>query len=452
MRKTIRRIIYILPLFMAWGCDKAEEGYWPGTEPSNPLSTDVAEIYLNADGTAQDVNINAICSWDATLTENDNVFKISPASGDGDGTISVSAGSNYGGSVKSSSLVITARELSKQVTVNIMQSSLTFEMAEREYKTIGEEGGEVELSFNSTTGWEFLVRANSADPEDVGSLDWLDFTPGYKGDGDFYETKVVANWKPNYTLQEREITLVLTPTNQNILEYLTTALPQPFVLRQSAGTLPTNIAACVGEVGYTDVSMRMSYSSVTSVSECGVRVLNDSGDILMNVSAEKTGDEYPRNGEVQVNITGLEEGNSYRLEPYVRNMVGETKSEQIIEVTTNKDIEYEGVKIIDYIITPAENMVTVSVSVSSDINVYEGGIGIYNEENVDEPLTTYTTRLEGMELTFEISSVDFLNPNTEYELVIFVRTDINEVRTEKLKFTTEGRHPGEDDMSTPDVE
>lgn len=445
-------MLYTLPLLMAVGCDTTEEAYWPGPEPTDVISVDVAEIRLNADGTPQDLNISAICSWNASLADNENVFKISPVSGRGDGRISVSAEANYGGQVKSSTLEIQAVNFSKRVTVSVMQSALTFEMEDKEYPVTGEEGGSIDLSFNSTTAWEFVVRSNGADTNDMGSLDWLDFTPGFSGVGDFYTTEVIASWKPNYTQEERVITLVLTPSNQKILEYLTTTLPQPFTLRQKAGTLPTNVAGDTVSVGRSDAVYRLQYESKSPVAECGVRVMNVYGEEVTRVDADRSGDSYPQSGTVGVSIGGLNEGSRYVLVPYVRNMVGETVGSSM-EIRTKSDspIVYEGVDIIDYEIIPSSRSVAARVTVESDIDVYEIGMGIYTEAGQAEPSLTYALATSGNSFTVEVSSEDVLIPNTEGELVIFARTSVNESRTERIPFKTKGMTPSEDDNTPPDI-
>ncbi len=447
MKATLKATLHILPLLIAGACDTTEDAYWPGPEPTDILSADVAEIHLNADGTPRNVNIAAICSWEASLTDNENVFTIAPATGKGNGVISVSADRNYGGSVKTSSIVVKARNFTKQITVNLMQSSLTFGMESKDYPVVGEEGGVVNLSFNSTTGWMFEVRPNSADPNDVGDLDWFDFVPDISGDGDFYKTEVQAQWKPNYTTEERVITLALTPTNKDILEYITP--PEPFKLKQKGGTTPMNVVGDTVSVTKTNISYRLSYVSNTPVIECGVKVFSGSGEELITVAANKDGDTYPQNGEVSVNIDGLEEGATYLLTPYVINIVGETKGVQK-EIRTKADIL--GATISNYDLTINTRSVSVRVTVESDANVTEVGFSIYNDINQDQPLATYTHSTSGLEVTEEISSTDFMTPNTDYEIMIFARTPVNEARTERIPIHTRGMNPDEDDNNRPDIE
>lgn len=452
MKATLKTTLYILPLLIAGACDTTEDAYWPGPEPTDILSADVAEIHLNADGTPQDVNITAICSWDALLTDNENVFTIAPTTGKGDGIISVSADHNYGSTVKSSTLEVQAKNFSKKVTINVMQSSLIFEMDSKEYPEIDEEGGSVDLSFKSTTGWAFTVRANDENPDNVGSLDWFDFIPGSSGIGDYYELKVKANWKPNYTLEEREITLVLTPINQDILDFLdATKIPQPFTLKQKAGTKPTNVVGDTVSVTKTDIDYRLSYASKSPITECGVRILNAAGQEIKTVTANKDAEGYPQNGQVSVNISGLEEGGIYTLEPYVINMVGETMGNPMT-IRMDANVIYSGVTITNYDIITTSKSVTALVSVDSDINVTEVGISIYNDIYRDQPIVTYTQPTSGTSFTIDVSSTDLLSPNSDGELVIFARTIVNEAITGRIPFRTKGLNPTEGDNDTPDVE
>lgn len=446
MKTSISYSLLFLFFLAIASCDTMEEAYWPGKEPAHAISSDVAEIRLNADGTEQEISISSICEWEATLSENENVFSITPTKGKGDGKITVSANANTSGNVKNSTLLVKTLKLDKEVKVDILQSSLIFEMENKDYPIMGEEGGEVDLSFNSSTGWTFEVRSNSADSNDVGSLDWFDFIPGISGDGDLYKTEVKARWKPNYTPEERVITLALTPENKDILQYITP--PEPFKLRQKGGILPTVTEADTVSVSKSEINLRFSYSSGTPVEECGVILHTAAGEELKRVAAVSEGDSYPLSGEAFTGITGLLEGTVYLLEPYVRNLVGETRG-KLLEVKTKADLL--GVEIVGYDLAVEARGVTVAVTLKSDATVTEVGFSIYDDVDTGRPIATYSHSTADLDFTEEISSTDFLTPNTDYEIMIFARTPVNEARTERIPIRTKGMNADEGDNNTPDI-
>lgn len=90
----------------------------------------------------------------------------------------------------------------------------------------------------------------------------------------------------------------------------------------------------------------------------------------------------------------------------------------------------------------------VTAELHSDVNVTEGGITIYNADG--SHIVTYTKPINANVTSFEIESVDFMSPKTEYLIEIFVRTALNEAVTDRIPFTTEGLVPDEGDNTPPD--
>lgn len=446
-------MLYALPLVMAAGCDKTEEGHWPGTEPTNVLSIEgEPNVMLNADGTEQEIIVHARCEWDVVFTEVQNDFECTTTTNEGDGVIKISRGHNYNTKkAQVSTIELRAKNFDKyNITINLNQAFVDVTMPSASYPTVGEEGGDVDLKYKSTIEWKFTTP----DESDANKLEWLDFSKGATGIGNYNDITNVVTWKPNYSLEAREVTLVLNPGDDSLNAFISER-PDPFTLRQEAGTLPTQVAATVNNVGYTDASVEVSYQSKSPVTECGVRVRDSSGEVLKTVAADKTGNSYPQNGTVGVNVSGLEEGKRYLLEPYVTNMVGETEVEQSLEITTKHDVVYEGVKITKYEVTPSSDMVTVTVTVTSDVKVEKAQINIYKdnasitekEESLDGKVP-----LDGTAYTFEIRSDNVLTPNTDYELEIVFGAELIYEEPKRIAFRTTGRSPAETDVGTPDVE
>ena len=465
MKTSIKTILYTLPLLMAGACDTTEDAFWAGPQPENVLSVENGRIYLNADGTAKDVNVNAICYWDARLTSNDGVFKISKTDGKGDGVITVSADPNYNKEVGSTSIVIKAREFSDVVKVGVMQATLTFEMEDKKYPVMVEEGGDIYLKFNSTTAWELAVRENP-DSKTVGSLDWFEFTPGISGEGDYYEVEVEAHWEPNYTLEEREITLVLTPQKQKIMDYLTTELPQPFTLKQEAGTLPTDVFAEAASVDMHEAVCRVAYESKSPVTDCGVRLRDRQTGETFAARATAPEGGFPLGGVVDVNVYGLEPSHTYEFVPVVTNMVGTTEGSYYTTFTTLDDpdaVVYYGVQVLNFYIEPEAYSAVAVVETRQDLPLEINRLTIVGPGGDEIRLIGEEVDSSQMEDTTIVRYVyqtgDVLTPKTVYEAVLEcvspsvpAGTVVYPWDVRQIEFTTRGLVPSEPDNDTPDVE
>jgi hypothetical protein len=432
MKKIYLIPTYIAAILMVTGCDTTEDAYYPGPESDIDLTVDhTGSIRLSADGIAQTIDVKSTVYWDATIEQNGTDFTVEQSVDRGNGTVTVKAAPNYNDDTRrTAKLYVTARNINKRIEIDVVQSQLLFSMDEVKDYDFPEEGGEFSLTFTSTIGWQF-TSSNSSE-------DFLAFNPSSTGDGDWEDITVNVNVSPNYTQKEREVTLALRPTDSETLEIIGRELPKSFTVTQAAGTLPQSIVATPDSVDYTKANVRINYGSTAPVTDAGVDLYDATGSKVGSYKANMAGDGYPTSGPVTVRLTGLTEGVTYKVVPYVESMVGRAEGSEV-EFTTLNNTGYEGVKITGYSINLTSRQVTVKVDVESDIDLMEGGISIYYPDGYH--IVTYTTPLSGIPHSFEVSSVDFMSPNTEYLIEIFARTSLNEAKVGPERFTTKTEGP-----------
>lgn len=418
-------------------CDTTEDAYHLGDLSDVRMSTvPVNQLRLAADGKAQDIDVTSNVYWNVETLG--NRFIVKALTNKGDGKITVEGPVNFNTEqTPSETVLITARDFDKEIRVEVIQARLRFEMSDKSYPEIPEEGGDVVLQFNSSIDWQFVARS--------GDLSWFDFNPGVTGAGDWDEIKVTATWKPNYTTSARSVELQLRPTDSEVLQFIT--LPTAFTLTQAAGTLPMNLGIRVeGEAGLTECPLSINYTSKAPVKECGVILTRNGNETRIPATAPAGG--FPKTGSVSLTVTGLDMLTTYEAHPYVISEVGETIGETTVSFTTKTDVTWTGAAITGVEITPTSNKVSAKISVVSDCELVEGGIYIFDTTGYQ--IVKYTVTLTGMSQTFECESVDFMQQNTEYLLQPFVvyrdpKTGNIEVKSDQVQFKTTTRIPTEDD-------
>ncbi|MBD5358846.1 MAG: BACON domain-containing protein [Bacteroides sp.] len=429
---------------MATACNTTEEAYYPG--PESDIDISVAEtgaIRLAADGKGKTINVKSNVYWDADIREdvNTNTFTVEQSTDRGNGTVTVSGALNYNNTRRDGKLYVTARNINKQIVIDVMQAQLMFSMDRHENVSMPEEGGEFSFEFTSTIEWYFRITNNTGPTED-----WVKFTPGQTGYGDWEPMMMSIEVAPNYTTQERSMTLALRPVDTDATEMIGSVengLPSSFTITQAPGTIPDAVEAVIGTPDYTECDVTINYNSTAPVSEVGIRLTEAGGSEIGTFPAEKDNGVYPDSGPVVVHLTGLTEGTRYFAEPYVTSMVA-TATGEAVEFFTKADAK--GVSITNYEITPYGRMVKVSLSLQSDEELTEGGIIIY--DMAGNEVGTYTKSLSGHSNQVEISSESVLTPVTDYRIEIFVKTAINTATEGPFDFTTTKIMPGEDD-NTP---
>lgn len=87
------------------------------------LSVPSTSIQLSGDGSEQELTITANCKWN--VTSDANWISIDSSSGDGNGTISVSASLNSTGSNRTGTVIVTTDKSKLQKKVRVTQGTPT---------------------------------------------------------------------------------------------------------------------------------------------------------------------------------------------------------------------------------------------------------------------------------------------------------------------------------------
>lgn len=444
---NIKTTIYLASLLLLAACDTTEDAFWVGDKPENAINAK-GPVTLNADGTAVELDINSICAWTVSVEDNENNFAVTPSSGKGSMSVEVTASPNYNNKRQQScKLVIRANELDEQVTVDVTQAALVLEMEQGDVN-VPETGDTIRLDFTSTAGWVFETWPAGSTP--LKDIDWMDFIPGYSGDGDYRKIQIQVAVQPNYTLSQRTVTLGLNPQSAEVANQLA-SLPQEFSITQAAGTPATIAAPDTVFVSKNEIECRYEYSSVSAVDDCGVKVLSEDGQELKTVPAQKGSAGFASSGAASVVIDNLDEGSNYGIQPYVVNKVCEALGE-VMMVSTKSTLT--GATIKDYSLTPSSRGVSVRINAESDAYIQEVGIKIFPSGPDTDPIAGESVPVAAAQLVFdgEITVADTLTPNTDYNLVIYVKTSVNETGSLPIPFRTAGLIPEEDDNNRPEAQ
>ena len=189
----MKKIFLLLPLFAAMllSCTK---------EVSPEISTSVFSQQTDSDGCVFSVDVKSNAPWSAAADYSD--VTITPESGIGNGTVSVSVPQYVGRETKLVKVTFTASsdtKTAKKAYVVITQESLPFLFCEENAKTVAAEATSVTFQVNSNYKWT-MKDCEAEDFED------LDIDP-VTNDGSAID--VVLNFPENTTGKDRTAKIYL---------------------------------------------------------------------------------------------------------------------------------------------------------------------------------------------------------------------------------------------------
>lgn len=472
--KKIVGIFYSALMLAIAGCDTVEDSFLVGERPKENeiLSLSHSLLDFKPEGESIELQITSIAKWEVSLTNNDySQFSVTPSSGKGDGVVVVTCKPNSSQSNYNAELSVSAQNFSmdpKQVSLRQNNASFSIESLPSG-DPVAEEGGaneSVKMTAYSSLNWVIEPVAHDAEGN-IGDISGLTVTPGLSGEGNDGVKPIMFSfiWAPNYTQQERTISLQFKPSSSGIS---LTGLPKPFTLKQKAGTLPQDVNCVVDHLGVVDANVSLTYRSKSPVWDCGINIyrVQDAGESLYKTLRLDV-QEYEKDGNYSFQIKDLPENSKFRVEPFVENEVGSSVgySREISTGIKPENMVYQGVSILD-----ADNggvsvmtdlySATVSFTVVSDVEPLGADriantIVSVNEqtvsgavENVDSGKWNYI---------FKISN---LQPNKEYDFSIEVTgkelpREQGVVSNNKTTFTgsfkTMGMTPDFEDNEKPNV-
>lgn len=351
-------------LLLASGCNTTEQDFYIGDINDVKLTTDpvITQLGLAADGAPQEIKIISNSKWEILPPE--APFTATATSTEGDGVITVSSAANvHNSAIPTSTLTVRAVDFpEKKITISLMQHKLIFEMNEdKAYPETPEEGGDVEMVFDSSIDWTLEVES--------GDTGWIDFTPGLSGAGEWDKINVTATWKPNYTQATREMELRLVPTDNRWLEY-GVSRQTPFIIKQAAGTLPYDITIGTEETDKTIAPITINYASKAPVDKVELRITNMISNDAYSLDIPQNEGEtaYPDHGSIKYTITNLQPGTPYLLIPVITSKVGRAEGEPV-RIQTRGDIAINNPEYKQCLITPGVTGVNADIQVTSDFEM-----------------------------------------------------------------------------------
>lgn len=470
MNKLTKLLSFFFLLLSLTCCDTVEDAYSVGDRPKENeiLNLDQSQLAFKPDGGSYEIQINSIAKWEITIANNNaGQFSVSPSSGKGNATITVSCKPNSTQNSYNVELSVAPLNFNMDpVKVALRQANATFSI-ERipSSEPVPEEGGSVTMTAYSSLNWELAVLPHDAEGN-VGDLEWLSITPGLSGEGSDGNTPIEYRftWTPNYSEMERNIRIQLKPSTAVELS----DLPQPFTLTQLAGTLPQNVLCKADPIGVVDVDLTLDYTSRSPVKDCGLKVYKvEAGTETLFSTLRPEGNEYLKNGNYKFTLRDLEENSDFKIVPFVDNEVGTAVGESH-EFSTGLKPEnrvYQGVSIVNVdngVVSVATdlNTATVSFVVTSDVEP------LGSDRIASATLTVNGNLIAGTAEKIEsgkwsyVFKVSDLQPNQEYQYSIEVKgkdlprvqgTVVNNSVTFSGKFKTQGMTPDFEDNEKPNV-
>ena len=468
MNKPTKSLLPFLALLACAGCDTTEDAYSVGDKPkeSDILRVDKGSLAFKPEGESKEIQITSLAKWEVSIPNDKNsIFSVSPTSGKGNGTITVTCGANSGQDGYTAELSVTPLNfVMEPITVSLRQTNAIFGIESRPSEVPTEEqGGNVTMTAYSSLSWELEVVDNPDGGK--GDINWLSITPGISGEGNDDNKPIYFSftWNPNYEQKERVISLQFKPTSN-----IGVTNPQPFTLKQNAGTLPQDVRCKATVHSVVDYDITLEYSSKSAVKDCGLKVYAMKIDLATEIGTVRPdASEYSLTGNYILSLRNLPEASDIRVEPFVENHVGIQVGDPCDFKTGTKpeNMVYQGVSILNtdddpITVTTDQTSAIVSFSVTSDVEP----LGSFRIESVTmtvngntlsaAPVSTST----GMwNYTF---TIDGLNPNHEYEYEIVVKgRDLppaqgkveNKTAVYSDKFKTKGQTPGDNDNNKPIV-
>lgn len=285
-----------------------------GSSESEPV--DVSKSFINVtptvdmlgNGDTKDVDIRANCSW-TIANSSTEWLTVNPASGSGEGRVTLTAGKNTTGHQRTAVLTIAGGGIERKLTVNqnIPDEELTVNPTEMMFKV---EGETKTLNIVSNGNWS------------IEKPEWcmVSKTAGF-GNAELQVTVSL-----NESADERTADLVVRGDVAQRVVHLQQAVAEKAVISSCE---MVNITASSADVN-------IAFSSVLPATAWGVCYsVTNSQPTLDDDHVDCSGDD--KSGSVKVTLKGLKRNTHYYVRPYVTTVVG-TQLGAMIEFTTLDDV------------------------------------------------------------------------------------------------------------------
>lgn len=279
---------------------------------SDSPEVDVKKDYINVTptvdllgaGDTKDLSVTANCAWTVANNATD-WLTVNPMSGNGNGQITLSAGKNTTGKVRTAVIMIDGGGVKRSVTVsqNLPDEELTVSPMELSFVV---DGGAHTLNIVSNGNW---------------SIEAPGWCPVSKSSG-FGNSEVTVTAKKNTTAEKREGKLIV---KGEVAE-------REVLLQQEVADLPTITSCNVGKLTATTAEILFKFSSVLPVTSYGACFSATNHEPTMaDTHVDKTNSS--ESADVSVALSGLKRNTYYFVRAYATSAVG-TQYGPVIEFST----------------------------------------------------------------------------------------------------------------------
>lgn len=283
---------------------------------SNDEPVDVSKSYITVtptvdmlgSGDTKDVEINANCGWRITNNSSD-WLTVNPMEGEGNKTVTVTAGKNTTGSLRTAVLTITGGGIERKVTINqnLPDEELTVYPSELNFKAIGET---LTLNIVSNGNWSIEVP------------DWCSVS---KSSG-FSNAELQVTATKNQTANKRDGELVVKG------EYV----ERKVTVHQDVADLATIRGSSVANITASTAQLTFSFDSVLPVTTWGACYsTTNNSPTLTDQHVDKSGSEL--SATVSIGLQNLSRATRYYVRAYCTSVVG-TQYGETLEFTTLDNI------------------------------------------------------------------------------------------------------------------
>lgn len=246
-------------------------------------------LTFTADGQQQKLQVESNVAW--KITEKPEWISASTYSGTGDAELTITAKENLSDTPRSGTLKMVDQGSSITAQVNIMQNTKYFSVTPTTIAEIGSRGSMHTLHISTDDQWKAASTSS-----------WIQLSQK-SGQGDIDVTMTIPD---NPSLKGRSDTTTFTPTY---------AKPLRIITKQAGRYLKTDVTAInfYSKGGMSDVVTVSTDANYTVTSSVSWLTIHQTGNTFTATAKENT-DDSDREGKITIAMTGLQSGESFKLE------------------------------------------------------------------------------------------------------------------------------------------
>lgn len=374
------------------------------------LTLETRDISLGGEGGSQTFNIKANCAWTASST--DDWLTLSPVSGNGNSSVTVSAQANSSVTAERTATITIKTNEGLQRSIHVVQSRntelLSFNVDELSFVSKGETKT---LSIQSNTSWTLQ-----------GAEDWFTLS-AMQGKGN---QDITVTAKPNNSEKARQAVLIVQGTS----------LTARVTLRQEGEqrTITPNVTSLTFEAvgGMKDFVLEGTAAWTVSSSAEWLTLDPLSGTGTTTIHATCADNTELKSRSAQITITATSTGSTQTIE--VQQLPASVPTLGNFRLVSAERTE-----------------ATLAARALSDFDILEYGF-CYSTTN--EKPSTADTKVEATDRDAQgdySATLTDLQSGTTYYVRAYARSKVGTGYSSVISVTTSGGKPGEDDNPKPNL-